>query len=227
MTLSEGNEASPRSAGFPYKTAALLSAVLPGLGQLLENQLRHSIAIFATGLLLLAATWSLIKTVGTGASIMFLLLLVLPWWALQSYDAYLPSTVETAGLLRTLKIAYERGHDLRYLGAHFFLTAFMDIYIIVANPEYGLKILGTTFEGTWGILWKLQSPVFHLLIGIGFLRVKRWGLLVYLLYAAFGLVNATVNLAVLPPPHRIRITFLVLLAVFTAYILWRRKRFAP
>ena len=59
-----------------------------------------------------------------------------------------------------------------------------------------------------------------------FTASKRWGLLVYLLYAAFGLINATVNLAVLPPPHRIRITFLVLLAVFTAYILWRRKRFA-
>jgi hypothetical protein len=157
---------------------------------------------------------------------MFLLLLVLPWWALQSYDAYLP-TIEPAGLLRILKIAYERGHDLRYIGAHFFLTAFMDVYIIVANPDYGLKILGTTFEGAWGILWKLQSPVFHLLIGIGFLGVKRWGLLIYLLYAAFGLVNATVNLAVLPPPHKIRIVFLVLLAVFTAYILHRRKRFTP
>jgi hypothetical protein len=55
--------------------------------------------------------------------------------------------------------------------------------------------------------------------------VKRWGLFVYLLYAVFGLVNATVNLAVLPPPHSIRITFLVLLAVFTAYILWRHNRF--
>jgi hypothetical protein len=155
---------------------------------------------------------------------MFFLLLVLPWWALQSYDAYLP-TADTSGLLRSLKIAYERGHDLRYIGAHFFLTAFMDTYIIVANPDYGLKILGTTFGGAWGILWKLQSPVFHLLIGIGFLRVKRWGLLVYLLYAVFGLINATVNLAVLPPPHRIRITFLMLLAVFTAYILFRRRRF--
>jgi hypothetical protein len=56
--------------------------------------------------------------------------------------------------------------------------------------------------------------------------MKIWGLFVYLLYAVFGLVNATVNLAVLPPPHSIRITFLVLLAVFTAYLLWRRKRFA-
>ena len=153
-------------------------------------------------------------------------MLVLPWWSLQSYDAYLP-TIETSGLFRTLKIAFERGHDLRYIGAHLFLTAFMDVYIIVANPEYGLKILGTTFEGVWGILWKLQSPVIHLLIGVGFLGVKRWGLLVYLLYAVFGLINATVNLAVLPGPHRIRIIFMISLAVFTAYILWRRKRFAP
>jgi len=198
---------------------------VPGAGQLFKGQLRYSIAIFVTGWLLLAATWALVKTVGAGASIMFFLLVVLPWWSLQSYDAYLPPTSTTPSLLHTLTLAYGRGHDLRYIGAHFFLTAFMDVYIIVANPEYGLKILGTTFGGTWGILWKLQSPVFHLLIGIGFLRLKRWGLLVYLLYAIFGFVNATVNLAVLPPPHRIRITFLVLLAVFTAYILWRRKRF--
>jgi len=36
-----------------------------------------------------------------------------------------------------------------------------------------------------------------------------------------------VNLAVLPGPHRIRIMFMLSLACFTAYILWRRKRFAP
>ena len=216
MTPSEGNEVS----------AALLSAVLPGSGQLLKGQFRHAVLIFSSGLLLLGTTWTLAERFGVRISILIVLLLVLPWWSLQSYDAYLPSPVETAGLLRTLKIAYERGHDLRYLGAHFFLTAFMDVYIIVANPEYGLKIIGTTFEGTWGILWKLQSPVLHLLIGIGFLGVRRWGLLVYLLYALFGFVNATVNLAVLPPPHNIRIVFLGLLALFTAYILWRRKRFA-
>ena len=47
----------------------------------------------------------------------------------------------------------------------------------------------------------------------------------FLLYAGFGLINAGVNLAVLPGPHRIRIAFMVSLAVFTAYILWRRQRF--
>ena len=32
---------------------------------------------------------------------------------------------------------------------------------------------------------------------------------------------------VLPGPHRIRIAFLLSLALFTAYILWRRQRFTP
>jgi hypothetical protein len=168
---------------------------------------------------------ALAEWLGVRTSVLFFLLLVLPWWSLQSYDAYLPVTYPTPSLFHTLKVAYERGHDLRYIGAHFFLTAFMDVYIIVTNPEYGLKIFGTTFEGIWGILWKAQSPTLHLLIGIGFILVKRWGLLVYLLYAVFGFLNATVNLVVLPPPHNIRIVFLGLLAVFTAYILWRRKRF--
>ncbi len=191
---------------------------------MLKGQRRHALIVFSTFALLLAATWAFVIALGPATGILFFTLLVLPWWALQTYDAHLPAA-DTAGLLHTLKIAYERGHDIRYLGALFFLTAFMDLYIIAANPEYSLKILGTTFEGVWGVLWKLQSPTFHFLIGLGFLRVKRWGLLIYLLYAVFGFINAGVNLAMLPPPHRIRITFLALLAVFTAYILWRRERF--
>jgi hypothetical protein len=155
-----------------------------------------------------------------------LLFAVLPWWVLQCYDAYLPAAAKP-GLFYTLKIAYGRGGDIRYLGALFLLTAFMDLYIIVANPDYSLKVLGTTFEGVWGLLWKLQSPTLHILIGVGFLLLKRWGLFVYLLYAGFGFVNATVNLAVLPPPHNIRTVFLGLLTVFTTYILWRRQRFTP
>ncbi len=198
---------------------------MPGAGQLLKGQTQHAVLIFSSGLLLLGSTGALAEWLGVRTSILFFLLLVLPWWSLQSYDAYLPVIYPIPSLFHTLRAAYGRGHDLRYIGAHFFLTAFMDVYIIVANPEYGLKIFGTTFEGIWGILWKAQSPTLHLLIGIGFLGVKRWGLLVYLLYAVFGFLNATVNLAVLPPPHNIRITFLALLALFTAYILRRRKRF--
>jgi len=116
--------------------------------------------------------------------------------------------------------------DLQAIGALFLLAACTDLYIIQARPDYALKIMGTTLPGVWGVLAKAQGPILHVLIGVGFLFVKRWGLFVYLLYAGFGLINASVNFAVLPGPHRIRIIFLISLAVFTAYILWRRKRFA-
>jgi len=117
--------------------------------------------------------------------------------------------------------------DLQAIGCLFLLAAVTDLYIIQARPDYALKIMGQALPGTWGVLAKAQSPVLHILIGVGFLLVKRWGLFVYLLYAGFGIINAAVNLAVLPGPHRIRIIFMLSLAAFTAYILWRRTRFAP
>ncbi len=146
-------------------------------------------------------------------------------WGRQVHDAY--SAAGPGSLFPVLPLPSRGSLDLQAIGFLFLLTAFTDLYIIQARPDYGLKILGTTLPGVWGILAKAQSPTLHILIGVGFLLVKRWGLFVYLLYAGFGIVNAGVNLAVLPGPHRIRIAFMLSLAVFTAYILWRRKRFAP
>ncbi len=160
----------------------------------------------------------------------FLLYLFVPvvgavCWARQIQDAY--SSGSPGSLFPVLPLPARGSVDLQAIGFLFLLTALTDLYIIQARPDYGLKILGTTLPGVWGILSKAQSPTLHILIGVGFLLVKRWGLFVYLLYAGFGVVNAGVNLAVLPGPHRIRIAFMMSLAVFTAYILWRRKRFAP
>jgi len=147
------------------------------------------------------------------------------WWGRQVHDAY---TSANPGSLFPVLPHRSRGNlDLQAIGFLFLLTAFTDIYIIQARPDYGLKILGTALPGGWGVLSKAQSPILHILIGVGFLLVKRWGLLVYLVYAVFGIINAGVNLAVLPGPHRIRIIFMLSLAVFTAYILWRRKAFKP
>ena len=146
-------------------------------------------------------------------------------WGRQVHDAY--SAAGPGSLFPVLPLPSRGSLDLQAIGFLFLMTAFTDLYIIQARPGYGLKILGTTLPGVWGILAKAQSPTLHILIGVGFLLVKRWGLFVYLLYAGFGIVNAGVNLAVLPGPHRIRIAFMLSLAVFTAYILWRRKRFAP
>ncbi len=147
------------------------------------------------------------------------------WWGRQLYDAY---TSDNPGSLFPVLPLPSRGSlGLQAIGFLFLLTAFTDLYIIQARPDYALKIMGTALPGTWGVLAKAQSPILHILIGVGFLLVKRWGLFAYLIYAGFGIINAGVNLAVLPPPHRIRIIFMLSLAVFTAYILWRRQAFEP
>jgi hypothetical protein len=54
------------------------------------------------------------------------------------------------------------------------------------------------------------------------LRLRRWSLLVYLLYAAYGLTNGLVNLTCFGP-GRIRNTLLAAIVLSTAYILWRRR----
>jgi hypothetical protein len=122
--------------------------------------------------------------------------------------------------------AWARGHDIRYLGALFLLTAVTDCYIILARPDYALTVFCARSSGVWGILAKAQSPTLHLLIGYGFLRLCRWSLLLYLAYAAFGFTNAVANHACFGY-GRIRTVFLLSLIAFTLYIVWRRKCFAP
>ena len=213
-------------SGPPYPTAAILSAFLPGVGQAIKGHWTKTAEILILGLLIAVAWYFGIRFDGPFTPA--LLYVIVPvaavlWWGYQIYDAYASPT--DGSLFPVLPLPARGSLDIQAIGFLFLLTAYTDLYIIQAKPEYALKILGTTFPGVWGVLFKAQSPVFHLLIGVGFLLVKRWGLLVYLLYAGFGIVNAAVNLAVLPGPHRIRIIFMLSLVCFTTYILWRRKRF--
>ena len=204
-----------------------MSSVLPGAGQLAKGHYVKAAEVFALGVMLGAAWY--FGYAFDGPFTPFLLyslpLAAVFWWGRQVHDAY--ASVSVGSLFPVLPLPSRGSLDLQAIGFLFLLTAFTDLYIIQAMPDYGLKIMGTALPGAWGILAKAQSPTLHVLIGVGFLLVKRWGLFVYLLYAGFGIINAAVNLAVLPGPHRIRIIFMVSLAVFTAYILWRRKRFAP
>ncbi|MCH6557207.1 MAG: hypothetical protein IH803_03180 [Nitrospirae bacterium] len=209
------------TSGKPHGLAAALSAVLPGLGHLLRGQVRNAAAIFLISGALVGATWAISNTGGTGAAIFLFMLIGLPWWTFQSYGAYLP---EPGSLRRTLTVVWNRGHDIRYLGALFLLTAFTDLYIILANPEYALTIFCTKPAGVWGVLAKAQSPTLHTLIGYGFMRHRRWSLLLYLLYAGFGFLNASVNYLCFGY-GRIRTVFLFTLILFTAYILLRRQCF--
>ncbi len=203
--------------------AVICSALLPGLGQALRGYSRHAIGIFLATAGLLGSAVLLARTGGGESAAFFLMLLVLPWWVLQSYGASLPDPL---GWKSTLRTTWAHGHDIRYLGALFLLTALTDLYIILARPDYALTVFCLKPGGAWGLLAKAQSPTLHLLIGYGFLCLRRWGLMLYLAYAAFGIMNATANYACFGY-GRIRTVFLISLVVFTLYIVWRRRCFAP
>lgn len=213
------------TASSPDARAAFFSALIPGLGQAGRGLLRQAATSFLVSAALLAATVATWRAAGGGAGVFFLFMVVLPWWAIQSYDAYLPAG-PGAGLRRTLATIWARAHDIRYLGGLFLLTALTDFSIIVANPEYALTVFCSKPSGVLGILAKAQSPTLHVLIGYGFLRLRRWSYFVYLAYAAFGLLNATANFACFGY-GRIRTVFLVTLVGFTVFVVWRRRCFTP
>jgi hypothetical protein len=204
--------------------AAIFSALLPGLGQLTQGRRRQAVTYFAITLLLITLSLGLGRISGRAAEVFFFMLLALPWWAIQSYDAYLGLSDCPSDLRRTWRIVWARGHDIRFLGALFLLSAINDSFIILMNPEYLLPFFCTKPGGTIGFLTKALSPVLHTMVGYGFLRLRRWALFVYLLYAAYGMANAAVNLTCFGP-GRVRNTLLMTLASFTVYILWRRRCF--
>jgi len=214
----------PQHAGPRDPVAAVFSSVVPGSGQALRGRIPQAAIAFLISAALLGCTWLIERAHGGGAAVLFLMLLVLPWWAIQSYDAWLTAQSSEAGLGQTLKVIWVRAHDVRYLGALFLLTALTDLYIIVANPGYSLTVFCTKPAGLLGALAKAQSPTLHTLIGYGFMRLRRWSLLLYLAYAAFGLLNGTANYACFGY-GRVRTVFLVTLIAFTAYVFWRRRCF--
>ena len=176
--------------------------------------------LFAGGILG-ALTWALGSLAGPGAGFFFGMLFILPWWCLQAYAAYLP---EPKGQVQAFKTAWHRGHDIRYLGGLFLFTAVTDFWIIVVNPDYSLSVFCAKPTGLPGLLAKAQSPTLHVAIGYGFLKLRRWSFFVYLAYAGFGLLNATVNFACFGF-GRIRTVFFVSLLAFSAYVVWRRGCF--
>jgi len=204
--------------------AAVLSAIFPGLGQLTQGRRRQALTDLAITLFLIALSLGLGRISGRAAEVFFFMLLALPWWAIQSYDAYLGPSGSIADLRRTWQAVWTGGHDIRFLGALFLLSAINDSFIILMNPEYLLPFFCTKPGGVLGFLTKALSPVLHTMVGYGFLRLRRWALFVYLLYAAYGMTNALVNLTCFGP-GRVRNALLITLAGFTAYILWRRRCF--
>ena len=207
-----------------YKTprgAAILSAFLPCTGLWLRGYHNQAIHTLGIGLGVGLVIWGFGYWWGYGAGIFLGMLIILPWWAFQTFQSSLDSP---QGVINTWNVIWEKGHDIQYLGALFFIAAVTDMSIILANPTYNLHVFCTRPTGVVGVLAKSQSPMFHVAIGYGFLGKRRWSLFVYLVYAGYGLINAIVNYAC-EGYGRIRTVFFLTLLGFTGYIILRRRCF--
>ena len=201
--------------------AALWSLLLPGLGQLTQRRYAQAATAFLCTLALTVGSLLLGRVSGRAAEVFFFMILALPWWALQSYDGYLGPSAAGSEWRRTFRTAWQQGHDIRFLGVLLLISAVNDTIIILKNFDYLLPFYCTKPGGIPGFLTKAISPALHLAVGYGFVRLRRWAFLVYLVYAAYGLTNGMVNLACFGP-GRIRNTLLAAVILSTIYILWRR-----
>jgi hypothetical protein len=201
---------------------AAIFSIIPGLGHLSQRRFRQAVTAALGTVALGGASLMLGRISGRAAEVFFFMVLALPWWALQSYDAYLgPPTVGSAWK-RTFRTAWQRGHDIRFLGVLLLISAVNDTFIILNNLDYLLPFYCTKPGGVPGFLTKAISPALHVAVGYGFVRLRRWAFLVYLVYAAYGFTNGMVNLACFGP-GRIRNTLLAAVVLSTIYIVWRRN----
>ncbi|MGQ0666176.1 MAG: hypothetical protein ACT4O4_04000 [Nitrospiraceae bacterium] len=202
--------------------AALLSLLLPGLGQFRQGRPFQAFVACFTALLPLAVAIWLGQIAGRAVEVVGFMVLALPGWIFQGYDAYLGASSGTPDWLRTWRIVWQRGHDIRFLGLLLGVSALTDTWIILNNLDYLLPFYCTKPDGILGFVTKAVSPALHLAVGYGFIRLRRWALLLYLIYATYGFTNGIVNLSCFGP-GRIRSTLLIVIILSTLYILRRRR----
>ena len=202
--------------------AALLSALIPGLGQLSQGRRLQALTAFIATLLLLALSAWLGRITDRAIEVLVFMVLALPCWVHQSYDAYLGASDGRSNMLRTWTVVWQQGHDIRFLGILLLISALNDTWIILKNLDYLLPFYCTRLDGIAGFATKAISPALHLAVGYGFVRLRRWALFVYLVYAAYGFTNGMVNLTCFGP-GRIRNTLLAAIVLSTLYIVWRRR----
>jgi len=201
--------------------AALLSILVPGTGHALQGRYLQAFSACLLTLALIITSLALGHVSGRAAEVFFFMVLALPWWALQGYDAYLGPSESGSAWRRTVRTAWRRGHDIRFLGVLLVISALNDTFIILANLDYLLPFYCAKPTGLPGFLTKAISPVLHLAVGYGFIRCRRWAFFLYLVYAAYGFTNGMVNLTCFGP-GRIRNTLLGAVVLSTVYVLFRR-----
>lgn len=199
----------------------LLSLLLPCSGLFLRHHHRLGVQTLLLGGGIASFIFLVTNLAGLGAGVFSGILFLFPWWLFQAYQS---SLSQPGSISQTGRLVWTHAHDIRLIGLMFGLAAFTDMWIIIQNPDYQLNVFCSRPSGLLGILSKIQSPLFHIAIGYGFVRLLKWSLFVYLTYAGYGLLNATVNW-VCEGYGRIRTVFIVSLLIFTVYILIRRNRF--
>lgn len=205
-----------------HTRAALLSIVLPGLGQLSQGRIVQALTACLITIFLLVLNMWLGRMTDRAVEVLSFMVLTLPYWALQSYDAYLGASPGIPSRRRTWELVWQRGHDIRFLGLLLFISALNDVWIILKNLDYVLPFFCTKPDGILGFMTKAISPVLHLAVGYGFVRLHRWALFLYLVYAAYGFTNGIVNLTCFGP-GRIRNALLIVIVLSTIYVLMRRR----
>jgi hypothetical protein len=121
-----------------HTRAALLSIVFPGLGQLSQGRIVQALTAWLTTIFLLALNMWLGRMTDRAVEVLSFMVLTLPYWALQSYDAYLGASPGVSSRHRTWELVWQRGHDIRFLGLLLFISALNDVWIILKNLDYAL-----------------------------------------------------------------------------------------
>ena len=104
------------------------------------------------------------------------------------------------------------------------VSGIIDLVVILAYPDYSLKVFGRTFSGWIGEFVKYQHPAIHLAIGYGFWKTKRWAFLTYLFYLTLACMSEVVTQIVVGY-HTFRTTMVIVSLFFGIYIVSRRNVF--
>lgn len=83
--------------------------------------------------------------------------------------------------------------DLYILGFLLILSGILDLFLIINYPTYEMSIFGATAQGFTGWLFKLLSPLFHVIVGIGCIGLKRWAFILLIGFSGYGFTNALAN----------------------------------
>ncbi len=116
-------------------------------------------------------------------------------------------------------------YDILAFGVVMIVSGVFDIYIIVANPEYRLTVLGWKLDGPLLRYLIFLFPLFHCVVGYGMIKCRRWTYYLFMAFAIYGIVSPAINYFRFPPPHRVRTILLIGSVIVIAYLHWRKPYF--